>query len=126
MTTVTWRSELRAYVRPADTAESFGDEFPPAASTPFVLGLAEVACHQAVAPLLAEHELTVGVRSCVEHLRPSPVGTQLVAVAQLTQRVKRRLYFRIEVTEGAQVVARVRHMRAITTRDRVLAAMERK
>lgn len=125
MTRVTWRSELRANVGPADTAESFGREFPPAASTPFVLGLAEVACHRAVAPLLAEREMTVGVRSHVEHLLPSPVGTQLVAVAQLTLRAKRRLYFRIEITEGARVVARVRHMRAITTRDRVMAAMER-
>ena len=31
-----------------DTAAAWGDTFPPAASTPFVLGLAEITCHQAV------------------------------------------------------------------------------
>jgi len=125
MTAVLRTAQLRAKVRPADTAQSFGREFPRAASTPFVLGLAEVACHRAVESLIADGEITVGVRSHVEHLHPSPVGAELVAAAQLTLRAKRRLYFRIEVTEGTRLVARLRHMRAITTGDRVLVAMER-
>jgi predicted thioesterase len=125
MTARNWASELRATVRPSDTAEQFGPDFPPAAATPFVLGLAEVACHRAVESLLKEGEITVGIRADVAHLLPSPVGVELVASAELTQRFKRRLHFRVDVRERDRVVAIVRHTRAITTRERVLAAMER-
>src|SRR5207247_10602395 len=43
---------LTRRVTDADTAAQFGAAFPPAASTPFVLGLAAVACHEAVSPSL--------------------------------------------------------------------------
>jgi predicted thioesterase len=118
-------SELRSRVRKKDTAEQFGNDFPPAASTPFVLGLAELACHRATRALLGPNEITVGLRACVDHLVPTPVGAELVVTAGLTRRLRRRLYFSVEVLERGRIVARVRHLRAITSRDRVLSAMER-
>jgi fluoroacetyl-CoA thioesterase len=44
-----------------DTAAAYDRVFAPVASTPFVLGLAEVACHAAVAGSLADRELTAGL-----------------------------------------------------------------
>ena len=52
---------VEAIVREKDTAASFGANFPAAASTPFVLGLAEVASHRAVMATLTPGEITVGV-----------------------------------------------------------------
>lgn len=104
---------LERTVTEADTASAYGSQFPPAASTPFVLGLAEVACHNAVADGLGDGEVTVGTRAVVDHLAPSPVGVRLVARARLREREGRRLVFDVEVFEGEDVVARVEHVRAV-------------
>lgn len=102
----------------ADTAAGFGSDFPHIASTPYVLGLAEVTSHQAAAPLLGPDDITVGVRADIEHLLPTKVGSTLTVHSVLTKRLKRRLYFRITVSEGDKTVARIRHTRAITSADR--------
>jgi fluoroacetyl-CoA thioesterase len=107
-------------VTSSDTATSWGDAFPPAASTPFVLGIAEVACHQAIAPDLAPGEITVGVAAHIEHLQPSAVGATLVASAVLVRRSGRRLSFEVEVREDGRLVATVAHERAAVDRQRIL------
>lgn len=106
-------STLERVVTRADTASTYGSHFPPAAATPFVLGLAEVACHNAVSGDLAEGEVTVGTRTVIEHLAPSPVGARLSARAALRERQGRRLLFDVEVFDGAEVVARIEHGRAV-------------
>jgi fluoroacetyl-CoA thioesterase len=102
-----------------DTAAAFGSEFPPAASTPFVLGIAEVACHQTVAATLGHGEITVGTAAHIEHLVPTAVGGTLTAHATLTERDGRRLRFDVSVMEGEVVVARIEHLRAIVQRARI-------
>ena len=108
-------------VTEADTAARFGAAFPPAASTPFVLGLAEVACHEAVAGLLGAADITVGTSATIDHLAPTPVGGVLTATATLAERDGRRLAFEVEVHDGHDaLVARVAHRRAIVDRRRIL------
>jgi predicted thioesterase len=104
---------LTRTVTEADAASAYGSHFPPVASTPFVLGLAEVACHNAVAGDLGDGEVTVGTRAVVDHLAPSPVGVRLVARASLRERQGRRMVFDVEVFDGEEVVARVEHVRAV-------------
>jgi len=117
-------ASVRRPVSRADSAAAWGEEFPPAASTPFVLGLAETACHRAVAGELAPGEITVGTRAVIEHLCPSPVGATLVAEAELTARDGGRLRFAVEVLEGERVVARVEHWRAVVDRSRMLERLQ--
>lgn len=117
-------ANLEAEVGENDTAAAFGPDFPAVASTPFVLGLAELASHRAVSGGLEPGEITVGVKAEIEHLIPSRVGTNLVVHAVLTRRVKRRLWFRIEVSDGPQVVARIAHVRAVTSLDRFRALLQ--
>lgn len=100
-------------VTEADTARAWGSEFPLAASTPFVLGLAETACHDLMAPLLEVTELTVGVEATIRHLAPSPVGATLVATASVVTRSGRRADFSVLVRDGEQVIAEVQHSRAV-------------
>ena len=103
-----------------DTAAAWGDTFPPAASTPFVLGLAEITCHQAVEDLLDDDELTVGTSATIRHRAASPVGTTLTATAVLVSRDRSRLTFTVEVQDSqGRTVATVEHRRAIVDRDRV-------
>jgi fluoroacetyl-CoA thioesterase len=112
-------AELTATVGAGDTAAGFGAHFPAAASTPFVLGLAEVACHNAVATTLAVGEVTVGARVVIEHLAPSPVGAVLRARARLTERDGRRLRFEVEVFDGDVLCATVTHDRVVVLAARI-------
>ncbi|WP_113703297.1 thioesterase family protein [Nonomuraea lactucae] len=107
------RASLSRTVGPADTAAAYASDLPAAAATPFVLGIAEMACHDAVLPSLAPGEVTVGTRAVVEHLAPSPVGAVLTAEATLVRRDGRRLEFVVEVTDGAGRCARIEHVRAV-------------
>jgi fluoroacetyl-CoA thioesterase len=110
---------LTRVVTANDTAATFGPDFPAAASTPFVLGMAEVACHSAIAARLNAGEITVGMRALIEHLMPSRVGTSLAARARLIRRTRNRLDFHVEVLDGDAVVARVNHVRAVVDRTRL-------
>jgi fluoroacetyl-CoA thioesterase len=112
-------AELSKVVASTDTAAEYGDHFPAAAATPFVLGLAEVACHNVVSAELAEGEVTVGVKATIEHLLPSPVGATLTAKAHLVRRDGRALTFNVLVFDGPDLCARVEHDRAVVGADRI-------
>ena len=103
-------------VKPGDTAHAFGDDFPAAASTPAVLGLAEVACHEALRPTLEAGQITVGTRAVIDHVAPTPVGATLVAKVLDIQREGRRVDFTVEVSDEAGVCARIEHTRAVVVR----------
>lgn len=108
----------------SDTAASYGQSFPQAAATPFVLGLAEVTCHEVVADTLAPGEVTVGVRAVVEHFAPTPVGLTLTAVARLRERDGRRLHFDVDVRDDNGPVARVEHERAVVRSEQIANRLE--
>lgn len=114
---------LRKIVGAEDTAAGFGPSFPQAASTPFVLGLAEVACHNAIADELGTGEITVGTSATIEHRSPSPIGATLTAQARLTERTGRRLQFEVEVFDGDEVCATVRHSRAVVLGEQIAARL---
>jgi fluoroacetyl-CoA thioesterase len=108
----------------ADTAAAWGPEFPAAASTPFVLSMAELVCHSVLSPTLADGEITVGAGVELTHDRPSPVGATLTAHATLEDRQGRKAFFNVEVVdESGQVVAHVRHTRAVLNRAVIEAAL---
>jgi fluoroacetyl-CoA thioesterase len=123
MTTETGVYQESHVVTAADTASAFGPDFPAAASTPFVLGLAEVAAHRSVSATFGEGETSVGTRSVVDHLAPSPVGTELVVKSRLAGRDGRKLEFEIEVYDGSDLVAAIRHHRAIVAVARIEARL---
>jgi fluoroacetyl-CoA thioesterase len=118
-------AEITRTISEADTAAAWDPGLPSAVSTPFVLGLAELACHAIVAGELGADQLSVGAGARIEHLRPSPVGATLTARARLERSDGRRLGFTVEVRDAGQVVARVEHERAVVPRASILAALER-
>ncbi len=120
----TARATLERIVSEADTAAAYGSAFPPAAATPFVLGLAEVTCHNAIAEELAPDQITVGVRAVIEHLAPTPIGGTLTAVATETSREGKRIVFRVEVADEAGLCAVIEHERTIVTTAAIQQRLE--
>ncbi len=114
------RAVLEREVTDHDTAARWGEEFPPAASTPFVLGLAEVTCHMVVAAELDDTEVTVGTGATIRHLAPSRVGATLRATAELRSHSGRRLEFFVTVEDAGVVVAEIEHTRARVDRANLL------
>lgn len=87
------RAEITHEVGEADTAIELGSGDVPVLGTPKLLALAEAATVAAVAPALADGQTTVGVAVRVEHNRPSPVGSALTVMAELTEIDGARLTF---------------------------------
>jgi len=87
------RATVRAAVTEADTATAMGSGDVPVLATPRLLALAEAAAYAAVAPQLAEGLTTVGTSVSLEHRRASPLGTEVVVEAELTEVDGSRLVF---------------------------------
>jgi fluoroacetyl-CoA thioesterase len=88
------RSRVRIVVADADTAVALGSGDVPVLGTPRLLALAEAAAVAAITPGLEPGVTSVGTSAVVEHMRPSPVGAQVVVEAELTEVDGRRLVFR--------------------------------
>ena len=91
--TVGLRATVRAAVTEADTATAMGSGDVPVLATPRLLALAEAAACAAVAPHLADGLTTVGTRVSLEHRRASPLETEVVVEAELTEVDGSRLVF---------------------------------
>jgi predicted thioesterase len=85
-----------------------------------VLGISEVACHEAVSEELDPGQITVGIEARIQHRAPSRVGAQLEARATLISTEHRRLTFEVEVYDNEDLVATIEHVRAIVERQRIL------
>jgi fluoroacetyl-CoA thioesterase len=86
-------SFVRIVVADTDTAIALGSGDVPVLGTPRLLARAEAAAVAAIEPSLEPGLTSVGTSAVVEHKRPSPVGAQVMAEAELTQVDGRRLVF---------------------------------
>jgi fluoroacetyl-CoA thioesterase len=82
-------------------------------ATPRVLALAERATVAAVAGALEAGATTVGTRVELDHLVPSPVGTELEVQAVLERVAARRLVFAVRLGDGDRPVASGRVTRVV-------------
>lgn len=113
-----------AIVTYADTAKALDPSLPPAASTPFLLSLAELTCCDAISTNLSQGDISVGVRAEIEHLAPSRVGAEISAHASVTARRDRRLTFEVTLFERDLCVATVNHERAIVSYGRLMERLD--
>jgi len=84
---------VSAVVGDEDTAIRAGSGDVPVLATPRLLALAEAASVAAISPQLAPGMTSVGTAASLEHRRASPVGTEVVVEAELTEVDGRRLVF---------------------------------
>ena len=93
------------------------------AATPYLVGMAEMACSRLVKDLLEPGQVTVGSRVVIDHLGPSKVGAELVIKAALLQRERNRFKFSVTVEDGARTVAKVEHERAAVSLEKMMRAL---
>lgn len=107
----------------AHTAQAMGSGDMPVLATPVMIALMENAAMLAVDQEVPEEQTTVGAHIDVSHLKPSPVGAEVFATAELTEVDDRRLTFHVVAMQGDQVIGEGTHVRYIVSRERFLAKL---
>jgi len=116
-------SVTRVIVEEKNTVGFIVPGMPPVAATPYLVGIAEMACGRLVRDLLEPGQITVGTRVVIDHLGPSKVGAELVLKTALLQREKNRFRFSVVIEDGDRVVARVEHERAAVSLQKIMSAV---
>ena len=110
-------------VSDAHTAQAMGSGDMPVLATPVMIALMENAAMLAVDQELPKEQTTVGAHIDVSHLKPSPVGAEVFATAELMEVEDRRLTFHVVAMQGDQVIGEGTHVRYIVSRERFLAKL---
>jgi len=101
-------------VAPDHLASRFKDAMlPPVLATPVMIMMMENAALNAIKPYLDEGESAVGTHVDVVHQAPTPEGLRVTASAEVTKIDGQRIDFRIEATDGTQVVGTGTHERRV-------------
>jgi len=96
-------------------------------ATGFLVGLLEWACIRAINPHLDwPREQTVGTHIDVSHEAATPPGLEVTVVVELVEVDGRKLAFRVEAHDGADVISRGRHERFVIDRGRFDAKLAEK
>jgi predicted thioesterase len=95
-------------------------------ATPDMVHLVEKAASNAVEQHLPDGWLTVGVKVNLIHLAATPVGFTAKARAELVEIDRRRLVFRVEVTDQIEKVGEGTHERFIVNASKVNEKMAEK
>ncbi len=106
---------------------SFSDARMPAVlATPWLVAYLEYAARDSIAPLLDEHERSVGTYLEIEHLAPAPEGATVVCSSRVVHVEKQVVTFQIEARDSVEVLARGIHRRRVIDVDRFRGRLERK
>lgn len=105
------------------TATAIGSGDMQVLATPIMLALMENAAMLAVDQELSEDLTTVGSFIESTHLRPSPLGAEVIATAQLTAVDGRKLSFHVVAMQDDVIIGEGSHTRYIVDRERFLASL---
>ena len=105
------------------TADHLADRFkdamlPPVFATPMMVTIMENAALNAIKPYLDATESCVGTRVDVTHLAATPVGMTATAIAEVTAVDGRKIAFRIEASDGMDVIGVATHERMVIDRSK--------
>ncbi|MGN1263480.1 MAG: thioesterase family protein [Prevotella sp.] len=110
-------------VNDTNTAVALGSGDMPVFATPAMLALMENAAMLAVAGSLPEGCTTVGGHIESSHIKPSPLGATVEAVAVLDGCEGRKLSFSVEARCNGELIGKGTHLRFIVERERFLAKL---
>jgi fluoroacetyl-CoA thioesterase len=107
-------------------ATVFGNfsEMPPVLATMAMIGFVESTCLEALRPYLAPHQKTVGTHVDMSHVAATPVGFTVTAEVELVAVEGRKLRFKVECRDDADVIGAGFHERAIIDAEKFLARLE--
>ncbi|MCP3992788.1 MAG: thioesterase [Actinomycetia bacterium] len=104
-----------------DTAREIGSGSVLVLATPRLLALCEEATIRAVANHLDPGLTTVGVQVRLDHVGPSPIGSQVSAEATLEKVAGRKLFFTVSAHDDRGLVAAGKVTRVIVDEEEFMA-----
>ncbi|HLW79849.1 MAG TPA: thioesterase family protein [Terriglobia bacterium] len=104
--------EKRYAVTEQEAIQFMGGEVPHVLSTPSLVNWMELTCREALMPLLAPGEDSVGVSVQVKHLAATPVGMKVKVISRLTRVEGRVFTFEIEAYDDLERIGEATHQRA--------------
>jgi len=114
----------RTTVTPQNTAAALGSGDMPVFATPAMVELMENAAMLAVAGALPEGATTVGAEMNVTHIKPSGLGTEVIASAVVTAVEGRKITFNVGARDAEGMICEGTHVRFIVDRERFLAKLK--
>lgn len=106
-----------------NTAIAFGSGDMPVLATPAMMALMENAAMLAVRDSLPEGSTTVGGHIESSHLKPTPLGQEVTATAELTKVEGRKLFFKVTAHQGETLLGEGSHLRFIVEREKFLSRL---
>ena len=110
-------------VTEGNTAEFIGSGDMAVLATPAMVALMENAAMLAVANHLAEGETTVGSMISTSHLKPSKIGSHVMADAELVEVEGRKLTFKVKAYDGETLIGEGERIRFVVNREKFLAKL---
>ena len=101
-------------------------DMPPVFATAYLVGFVEAACIDALKPHLADGEKTLGVHVDLSHSAATPVGMSVTADVELVAVEGRRLRFRVECRDEADVICAGFHDRYLIDAAKFMDRVKRK
>ena len=113
-------------VEPKHCIDFANGGMPTVFSTPHLIGLLERTARESLAPLLEEHERTVGVEVDIRHLAPTPLGANVTLSARVIHLDGSFITFHVEAHDEVEMIARGVHKRAVIRVDQFAKRVGRK
>lgn len=115
--------ESHIEVSVANTASTLGSGDMDVLATPAMVALMENAAMMAVRDSLPEGSTTVGTEISTTHIKASPLGAQVTALAELVEVDGRRLTFTVKAWDERGPIGEGRHTRFVVDRERFLSKL---
>lgn len=113
-------------VTDSNTAAALGSGTLPVFATPAMIALIEATASESVAPFLEEGSSTVGTHLDVAHSAATPVGMSVTCVTELVEIDRRRLVFRVSVSDAKGEVGSGTHERFVVDNSKFMSKAEAK
>lgn len=105
------------------TAEKMGSGDMPVLATPAMVAMMENAAMKCVADDMEDGQTTVGIMMNTSHVKASPIGEKVYAIAELVAIDGRKLTFKISAFQGQEIIGEATHERFVVNRDRFLSKL---
>lgn len=106
-----------------DTALAAGSGSLLVLATPRMIALMEEAAMKCVADSLSASDTTVGTLMNVSHVKASPMGADIRAVAELTAVDGRKLSFSVKAYQGETLIGECTHERFVVNIERFMSKL---
>lgn len=105
--------EVSITVGEEQTAPRIGSGKISVLATPVMINLMEAAALDAVEHLLPEGHQSLGTHLDVSHVAATPVGLAVRATAEVTAVEGRKIHFRVEAHDAAELIGAGSHVRVV-------------